>query len=380
MHGELHPCAPLAAAATRLDRTIRRIYDSARDPTAWPMVLSEICVLSDARGALLVGRAGASGPLLLEQAFNVTAPYRARFSALAAVTPGMRALLAAPAGTVMADEELAAHADVSSLEAEFLYPQGFSRALYGVVDAGAGLIVLLRSEASAEFQVRDKAILRRLLPHIAQAIALRAAIEDAGHRASAMLALLDDLPLACLIVSGRGDIRAGNDAGRALLTAGRGLTVSGGRIAADSPRDAAEMRRAIEVTAQASAEDGASLSRRVLLKRAPEGKPLLLHLHQVQRATDEPGASGMGLVAIVAKGLEADPAAAVADFARAYGLTGREARLVQCLAEGCGLMEAAARLGVSRNTARTHMRHVYSKVDTHRQSDLMRLLARLGVT
>lgn len=57
-----------------------------------------------------------------------------------------------------------------------------------------------------------------------------------------------------------------------------------------------------------------------------------------------------------------------------YGLTATEARVAQELAEGRTLAEAAADLRISSGTARNHLKQVYAKTDTHRQSELVRLV------
>lgn len=59
------------------------------------------------------------------------------------------------------------------------------------------------------------------------------------------------------------------------------------------------------------------------------------------------------------------------------GLTPAEARLASALLQGTSLDEAAAQLGVTRNTIRTQLRGLFIKTDTHRQSDLLRVLLRL---
>jgi len=61
---------------------------------------------------------------------------------------------------------------------------------------------------------------------------------------------------------------------------------------------------------------------------------------------------------------------------RLYGLTAREAALAALLLHGIDLREAAGRLEVSMNTARTHLRLIFEKTDTHRQSELLHLLLR----
>ena len=59
-----------------------------------------------------------------------------------------------------------------------------------------------------------------------------------------------------------------------------------------------------------------------------------------------------------------------------YGLTSAEAALAGCLLRGHDLNEAAEALGVGRETARTHLRRIFAKTETQRQSELLRLLLR----
>ena len=57
-----------------------------------------------------------------------------------------------------------------------------------------------------------------------------------------------------------------------------------------------------------------------------------------------------------------------------YQLTHSEAELVRLLASGLSLEEAADKRGVSLNTARSHLKHVFAKTDTSRQGELVRLI------
>jgi len=69
-----------------------------------------------------------------------------------------------------------------------------------------------------------------------------------------------------------------------------------------------------------------------------------------------------------------DPAGIVSVF----GLTPAEARLVSRLVAGDDLARAASMLDVSTNTARTQLKAAFAKTETHRQSDLVALLAKLA--
>lgn len=64
-----------------------------------------------------------------------------------------------------------------------------------------------------------------------------------------------------------------------------------------------------------------------------------------------------------------------------YGLTATEAKLSLKLADGYSLGDAAAALGIRIETARSHLKHVFSKTRTNRQGELIRtLMAGFGST
>ena len=63
-----------------------------------------------------------------------------------------------------------------------------------------------------------------------------------------------------------------------------------------------------------------------------------------------------------------------------FGLTPAEARLAIRLVNGLSLDEAAISLGVSRNTAKSHLRAVFSKTGVTRQPQLIQLILNSVVT
>jgi DNA-binding CsgD family transcriptional regulator len=68
------------------------------------------------------------------------------------------------------------------------------------------------------------------------------------------------------------------------------------------------------------------------------------------------------------------PASVVRD---AFGLTGREAEVASLLAEGASLATISRRLRVEPATARTHLKRIFEKTRTGRQTELVALLSRL---
>ena len=62
------------------------------------------------------------------------------------------------------------------------------------------------------------------------------------------------------------------------------------------------------------------------------------------------------------------------ELAREHGLSARELDVMRLLAQGKGGQEIQDELVVSRNTVKTHVRHIYRKLDVHSQQELINLV------
>jgi DNA-binding CsgD family transcriptional regulator len=60
-------------------------------------------------------------------------------------------------------------------------------------------------------------------------------------------------------------------------------------------------------------------------------------------------------------------------FAELYGLTRSELRVLLAMVPGLSVKEAAEMLGISENTAKTHLQHIHSKTGTSKQTELVHL-------
>jgi DNA-binding CsgD family transcriptional regulator len=54
-----------------------------------------------------------------------------------------------------------------------------------------------------------------------------------------------------------------------------------------------------------------------------------------------------------------------------YGFTPTEREVAQQLAAGAGLSAIAEMLGITLNTVRGHLKHLYAKAGVHRQAELV---------
>lgn len=103
--------------------------------------------------------------------------------------------------------------------------------------------------------------------------------------------------------------------------------------------------------------------------------PLIVRAHCVSPSlTDEnPGA----LAIVLVTDPEHSPFPKQSLIQLTLGLSNSEARVALALINGASLVQVAEQIGVSHETARTHLKNVFAKSNTNRQSELVVLLNRI---
>lgn len=156
-----------------------------------------------------------------------------------------------------------------------------------------------------------------------------------------------------------------------------GLCVVNGVLAADTEAGRKNLQRAVRAAVATTAICGPSAASRAVVPRPSGRRPLMVSVRRAA-AGDVAGAPVMGgragpLAVVVTRDPERNGETSDCRFADLYNLTTAERRLAALILDGLPLRDAAARLGVTRNTARSHMKHIYAKTDTGRQVDLIQL-------
>lgn len=174
--------------------------------------------------------------------------------------------------------------------------------------------------------------------------------------------ILNHIAIAVFIVDPKQRIVYNNAAAVELLAKGDILTSIRGVLTANGARNQKGLRRAI---------------------RAPEPDAKLLRLEadnkRVTAATVLPLSSGPHAAydqphaAIFVHTRPSFDENSANTFAATFGLTGAESRILSSLLEGLNLTDIAARHRISINTVRTHLKHLFEKTNTKRQSDLIRI-------
>lgn len=219
--------------------------------------------------------------------------------------------------------------------------------------------------------------------HLDQSIAALHRLKGSDARAAE--AILAHVHTAVLTVGPGLRVGFTNPAADVLLRRGDGLRLRNGHLDARSSADERALAAAVACVCSASGSrpraEGSARAVGVLVQvgRGEDRPPYRVNVLPLRPdyAARPLAPGGQVILFVDDPERDATPAQA-ALYVRAFELTPAEARLAVHLAAGASLTEAADAFGVTHNTVRAQLRAIFDKTDTHRQSDLVRLLQRSG--
>jgi DNA-binding CsgD family transcriptional regulator len=240
------------------------------------------------------------------------------------------------------------------------------------IPSGAGLMLAVhRPIPAGEFAPREKRLLERVMPHLGRAVHVLSLLSKTAIQRDEMLAAVDRLGLGAIVLGPDRRVTFASPVAERLLRSGEGLSMRAGRLVAPLPgRDALlqeTLRRALalHVGEEADPGDPIHLSR--------PGKPPLSVVAVPIRAEPVVRTFTNAAAVVFVSEVGAARQNQTTGLAVSSGLTAAEARLLEALVSGERLATYADRVSISLNTANTHLKQIFSKTGTHRQSELIRL-------
>ncbi len=242
---------------------------------------------------------------------------------------------------------------------------------------------------SEEGAFGDAAVLamQRLQPHLRLALRTFAEITRQRLVSQATAAALDALGSAAIMTDVEGRILFVNAMAESLLRTRKGFARLDGRLVPTHRESRAKFASLVAQskggTKMPHGDGHDCLVRLFPLASQAGGTPLVLVLVCDPRRSRCPSVEALrGCFdhQRVLLGLRRSRCPSVEALRGVFGLTQREADLAQAIGEGKTLKEFAAEQEVGLETARSHLHAVFAKTDTHRQAELVRLLAGLPST
>jgi DNA-binding CsgD family transcriptional regulator/PAS domain-containing protein len=219
----------------------------------------------------------------------------------------------------------------------------------------------------------DLRIFRLLGPHVCRTFAISDALDLRSVTSEALEATLDALASGVYLTDREARIVYMNRAAERQIKACNSLGIVNNRLTPVSHAARPLMTRAI---AEAIGDEAAAPSGGISMA-LPDGDgaglvATILPLNRGRRR-DLSGPFAAAAAIFVQDPIVA-PLYPGEAFAKLYGLTGAELRVLLSMAPGLGVKEAAAMLGIGEVTARTHLQHIFSKTGASKQTELLNLL------
>jgi DNA-binding CsgD family transcriptional regulator/PAS domain-containing protein len=234
-------------------------------------------------------------------------------------------------------------------------------------------VALLRSPGAGAFARFDKLRLRRLLPHLETGLRLGAEPPLPGIGSSIAMDALEHLPFGVIGLDGEGKVRYASSRADEILKQNDGLLLRNGTLRATFNADGARLEELVASVLTGRGSPTFNPSGVLAISRPSGARAYVLNVFG-----HAPDLSVGGPPAAAAVVFIHDPeASAVMDgkmLRTLYELTPAEAKLACLLSFGRSVSSAASELGITMNTARTHLKRLYSKTGTSRQSELVHLL------
>lgn len=365
------------ASADEALQLVQSIYDVALGREDWPSVIRKISAASGGHSGLLrmvdcrraeVGFVAAYG---YEQ--SQIDSYRKHFIHL---DPYSDSLAAAPAGALLQTDRVAP----LPLRQHTEYFNDYERLGDRFYALGSPLgrerdfllyLGLSRGQRAGPYDEETLAFVRSLLPHMLRAVQIQRLIGNAvdGQRLSE--AALDRLRIGVVLLDSARCVRFANRAALAFAESfSLGLGESG--LTLPSPRFNDRLQRLLNGALTAGPPGNPEPGGELTYSRPGIGA-LQLRVFPLLSG-HEPGLAGQRVQVAIFLVRPGPPHLDAGQLAAQFGLTAAESRLAVRLAEGRTIAEAAKMAGISMPTARTHLRNIFAKTATSRQSELALLL------
>ena len=231
---------------------------------------------------------------------------------------------------------------------------------------------ITRDSSRSNFGGAERDALQDLVPHLRGALRLFERLQAAGAEDGVYRGVVEQMGVAAIILDHDGKLVRANAVAERLLAEGDGLALAGGRLrlaAGDAHRALDKLLRLL----RAEGDPAAAPPQRFRIERPSGRRDLAVVAKAVTTPAFMRGGKGAALALFVSDpGQDAAPdPEAIRDL---FQLTRMEAMLAAALAGGGSLVEAADRLGIAHNTARSHLRSIFAKTGARRQSQLVHLL------
>ncbi len=233
-------------------------------------------------------------------------------------------------------------------------------------------LTVFRTLSDPDFDAEETALLDIVAEHLRRGIARSQRICANEIERALYSSVMDKLSVGVVVLDLSGHIMNCSPKAEETLAARDGLQIQAGRLRATNAHEDRELQAAIKAATQAAAGGSAPAARGLALTKLSGNRTLGV----IVQPTPDVKSGRQGATPTIAIYIRDPEANADVDsnlVRQRFDLTA-EAAVARRLTAGLSLEDAATSLDISRNTARAHLRSIFSKSGITRQTELVRML------
>lgn len=365
-----------AQESARLSALIAHLYDAAMDAALWSGTASKMARALNSTSAVIKLHAENSQVSLLECTANLMVPERDQAWADAWHRSDLwvERSLGYGMSRIITDEDLVTPEEQarSGFYQEWLQYLGVHHlvgAVFPTEQGAVGVLGIHRPRGAGAYTDQDRRQVALVLPHLQRALRLGQQLSTLTRQHAVALQALDRLDTGVLVVDGSCRILQASAMAESLLRSNPEFAVVGGRLSISQPT-LRDTLLSLVLAAMSTAKSGTGKPGHVLLIPRHRQMPLTLEVAPLRPA---PLGAERPAVLIFIR----DPEAPVVTsrLTELFGFTRTEAAVASALAQGQSLEEIGLALHIGLGTVRTHLKRILSKTGTHRQAQVVALIA-----
>jgi DNA-binding CsgD family transcriptional regulator len=237
-------------------------------------------------------------------------------------------------------------------------------------------ISCFRGKTAKKFHSEDKSKLSLLVSHLSRAIGVQYRLMGTELQLAATLAALDRLAHGILLVNEKHKVVHVNAHAENILARGDGLILdtSSGALTCLLPRDTSNLQGAIKAACSIDLPLERHFSDAISVQRRHGTHPYVVHVSALPVENKFSDEISRATTIIFVSATDDIHGNSYENLTKLFGLTRAEIGLAQALLAGESLRLFASTRHVSYETARTHLRNIFEKTKTTKQTELLRLL------
>jgi DNA-binding CsgD family transcriptional regulator len=357
------------------------IYDASLDSSLWPTVLQKACAYIGGSAATLTSEETWRRTAQVYFTWGVDPHYRRlyeeKYHKLNPMFPTAVFFPVEEAHSVVPDCITREEYCRCRFGKEWLLPQTMIDGLFVNLEksqTACSTLIIARKlgDGFADDEMRRRFAL--IVPHIRRAVLIGKVIDLKTVEAAALADSFDALTSAMFLVDETGRIVHANVSGHNMISEATALRAPSGRLGAVD----AEADQALLDSFSAAARGDAAIGKKgiaVPLKARDDERYLAHVLPLTSGSRRKAGASYAAAATVFVRRAELDLPSPPEAVAKAFGLTPAELRVLFAIIEVGSVPEVSQVLGISEATVKTHLRHLFEKTNTHRQAELVKLVA-----